>query len=93
MAPEILQGRYSSAADIFSLGLLMVEMAGNCLLPTSGEPWQKLRSNDLSEVPFEVSIGETLRAVIRDLLQAEPQKRPTALQIVQVADNWIKSHS
>lgn len=51
IAPEVLESHeYSTAADIFSLGLLMLEMAANIMLPHNGVHWQKLRSGDLSAV-------------------------------------------
>ncbi|GMM35067.1 tyrosine protein kinase [Saccharomycopsis crataegensis] len=50
IAPEILlKSEYSSAADIFSLGLIIVEIAANIYLPDNGVSWQKLRSGDLSD--------------------------------------------
>lgn len=50
IAPEILAERfYSKPADIFSLGLMMVEIAANIVLPDNGVHWHKLRSGDLSD--------------------------------------------
>ncbi|CAM9016530.1 unnamed protein product [Wickerhamomyces anomalus] len=50
IAPEIIsQQKYDKPADIFSLGLIMVEIAANIILPDNGVPWQKLRSGDLSD--------------------------------------------
>ncbi|ODV60541.1 kinase-like protein [Ascoidea rubescens DSM 1968] len=51
IAPEILlRSEYSKAADIFSLGLIIFEIAANIYLPDNGPSWQKLRSGDLSDV-------------------------------------------
>lgn len=50
IAPEILlKSNYSPSADIFSLGLITVEIAANIYLPDNGISWQKLRSGDLSD--------------------------------------------
>ncbi|ODV61733.1 kinase-like protein, partial [Ascoidea rubescens DSM 1968] len=50
IAPEILlKSEYGKPADIFSLGLMMVEIAANIYLPDNGLSWQKLRSGDLSD--------------------------------------------
>ena len=50
IAPEIIsRHEYTFAADIFSLGLIMVEVAANVILPDNGTPWQKLRSGDLTD--------------------------------------------
>lgn len=51
IGPEILMGLYDKPSDIFSLGLIMVEIAGNVELPDNGPTWQKLRSGDFSDVP------------------------------------------
>lgn len=40
---------YDKPADIFSCGLMMLEIAANIILPDNGIHWQKLRSGDLSD--------------------------------------------
>ncbi|KAK9475549.1 kinase-like domain-containing protein [Dipodascopsis tothii] len=50
IAPEVLAlQKYGQPADIFSFGLVMLEIAANIVLPDNGLPWQKLRSGDLSD--------------------------------------------
>ena len=51
IGPEILMGRYDKPADIFALGLIMLETAGNVMLPDNGASWQRLRTGDMSDVP------------------------------------------
>jgi mitosis inhibitor protein kinase SWE1 len=51
IGPEILLGQYDKPADIFALGLIMLEIAGNVQLPDNGPTWQRLRSGDMSDVP------------------------------------------
>ncbi|OLN85896.1 Mitosis inhibitor protein kinase wee1 [Colletotrichum chlorophyti] len=51
IGPEILRGDFNKPADIFSLGLITIEMAANVVLPDNGPTWVALRSGDLSEVP------------------------------------------
>ncbi|KAI9750893.1 MAG: hypothetical protein M4579_006255 [Chaenotheca gracillima] len=51
IGPEILMGQFDKPADIFALGLIMLEIAGNVELPDNGPSWQKLRSGDMSDVP------------------------------------------
>ena len=52
LGPEVLEDRqFDKPADIFALGLIMIETACNVELPDNGKSWQKLRSDDLSEVP------------------------------------------
>lgn len=50
IAPEIISDSiYDFRADIFSLGLMIVEIAANVVLPDNGNAWHKLRSGDLSD--------------------------------------------
>ncbi|KAJ5143125.1 Protein kinase [Penicillium bovifimosum] len=51
IGPEILMGQFDKPADIFSLGLIIFEIAGNVELPDNGASWQKLRNGDMSDVP------------------------------------------
>lgn len=64
IGPEILMGRFDKPADIFSLGLIMFEIAGNVELPDNGVSWQKLRNGDMSDVPSLTWSSET--TVFRD---------------------------
>lgn len=50
IAPELLNDKiYTPFADIFSVGLIILEIATNIVLPGNGLPWRKLRSGDLSD--------------------------------------------
>ncbi|KAF8865072.1 kinase-like protein [Acephala macrosclerotiorum] len=51
IAPEILKGHFDRPADIFSFGIIMLEIAANVRLPENGISWMKLRSGDPSDVP------------------------------------------
>ena len=43
LAPETLQGRFTKACDVFSLGITMLELACDLDLPRHGDLWQKIR--------------------------------------------------
>lgn len=50
IAPELINDKiYTPFADIFSVGLMILEIATNVILPDNGTPWRKLRSGDLSD--------------------------------------------
>lgn len=51
IGPEVLSGRFDKPADIFALGMIMLEIAGNVVLPDNGASWQRLRAGDLSDLP------------------------------------------
>lgn len=50
IAPELINDKiYTPFADVFSVGLIILEIATNVVLPGNGTPWRKLRSGDLSD--------------------------------------------
>jgi mitosis inhibitor protein kinase SWE1 len=52
IAPEVLHfQQYDTPVDIFSLGLTIIETAGNEALPPGGPEWQALRSGDIGVAP------------------------------------------
>ncbi|KAL8743767.1 MAG: hypothetical protein Q9190_003914 [Brigantiaea leucoxantha] len=65
IGPEILRGHYDKPADIFALGLIMLEIAGNVMLPDNGVSWQRLRAGDMSDVPSLTFSSETSN-ILRD---------------------------
>ncbi|KAJ1985427.1 mitosis inhibitor protein kinase swe1 [Dimargaris cristalligena] len=82
IAPEVLTGCYDKPADIFSLGLLLLEVTANVVLPDNGPAWQKLRSGDLSDCQFDAGTSSELVDLITEMLQPLPEDRPTIDQIV-----------
>lgn len=63
LAPEALRSEIDKPADIFSLGLIMLEIAANVKLPENGATWTALREGDFSEVP---TLTQDATAVTRD---------------------------
>ncbi|KAJ9114634.1 hypothetical protein QFC22_005509 [Naganishia vaughanmartiniae] len=81
MAPEMLHGQYSMAADIFSFGLVILETSTNICVPDGGAPWHALRENDFSVVDFS-AISPALTDLITQCMRADPTERPTVKDIV-----------
>ncbi|EAU91472.2 other/WEE protein kinase [Coprinopsis cinerea okayama7 len=73
LAPEVLQGRYSKAADVFSFGMTILETATNIVVPDQGESWHRLRREDFSEVDWEGS--NELLTLIQDMMRTDPAER------------------
>jgi mitosis inhibitor protein kinase SWE1 len=74
MAPEMLKGKAGPSADIFSVGLMILETAANVMLPDNGPSWVRLRSGDLSEVPSltwtpSSEVQQDVASIISDDLQ------------------------
>ncbi|XP_007937738.1 membrane-associated tyrosine- and threonine-specific cdc2-inhibitory kinase [Orycteropus afer afer] len=77
MAPELLQGSFGTAADVFSLGLAILEVACNMELPHGGEGWQQLRQGYLPP-EFTAGLSSELRTVLATMLEPDPTLRATA---------------
>nr|VWO98310.1 Map kinase [Ganoderma boninense] len=73
LAPEVLQGRYGKAADVFSLGMTMLEAASNIVVPDQGEAWHRLRREDFCQVELDVS--PELWDLIKSMMRAAPALR------------------
>lgn len=67
IGPEILMGTYDKPADVFALGLIMLETAGNVELPDNGASWQKLRNGDMSDVPSLTWSSDNASHIFRDV--------------------------
>ena len=65
IGPEILRGHFDKPADVFALGLIMLEIAGNVMLPDNGASWQRLRTGDMSDVPSLTWSSDSIN-VLRD---------------------------
>ncbi|XP_055638031.1 membrane-associated tyrosine- and threonine-specific cdc2-inhibitory kinase [Toxorhynchites rutilus septentrionalis] len=88
IAPELMEGRYTKAVDIFSLGIAILELSCNLELPSNGPLWQNLRSGSL---PAEIlcRLSQDLQDVIRWMISPAPESRPSVdilLQCSRIAD-------
>ncbi|XP_007572863.1 membrane-associated tyrosine- and threonine-specific cdc2-inhibitory kinase [Poecilia formosa] len=81
MAPELLRGEYGPAADVFSLGVSILELACNLEVPNGGEGWQQLRQGHLPS-EFTNGLSVELQSVLRMMLDPEPNERPTVSQLL-----------
>lgn len=81
IGPEILMGRYDKPADVFALGLIMLETAGNVELPDNGVSWQKLRNGDMSDVP-SLTWSSATSGILRDA-SGNPVCRESTFEVNQ----------
>ncbi|XP_037319165.2 membrane-associated tyrosine- and threonine-specific cdc2-inhibitory kinase isoform X2 [Pungitius pungitius] len=81
MAPELLRGNYGPAADVFSLGVSILELACNMEVPNGGDGWQQLRQGCLPS-EFTSGLSAELQSVLRMMLAPEPSERPTVSELL-----------
>ncbi|XP_052888895.1 membrane-associated tyrosine- and threonine-specific cdc2-inhibitory kinase wee-1.3 [Anopheles moucheti] len=77
MAPELMEGMYTKAADIFSLGIATLELACNLELPANGRLWQRLRSGQPLPENLACNISPALKTIIHSMMHPIPDERPT----------------
>jgi membrane-associated tyrosine- and threonine-specific cdc2-inhibitory kinase len=82
LAPELMQGDYCLANDIFSLGITLLELACGLELPMNGTLWQELRTKVLPETAMD-SLSVGLKEIIRSMMEPDPLKRPTVDQLLK----------
>jgi len=74
LAPELMQGRFTKNADIFSLGITLLELASDLDLPRGGYTWHQLRNGQLPDV-FTQGVSPELRRLISWMMDPLPQQR------------------
>ncbi|CAL8284450.1 unnamed protein product [Merluccius merluccius] len=74
MAPELLRGEYGPAADVFSLGVSILELVCNMEVPKGGEGWQQLRKGCLP-TEFTNVLSSELQTVLKMMLAPESLER------------------
>lgn len=73
MAPEVLKNKCYFKSDVFSLGLIYLELINGVSLPRTGEEYMKLRRND-----FE---GWKMDGICQRMLEKSLPQRCTSLDI------------
>jgi serine/threonine protein kinase len=64
-------------ADIFSIGLILLEMAANIILPENGPIWHQLRSGNLDGIDFGTN-SNMLCDFIKCMLGTAGSDRPSS---------------
>ena len=84
LAKELMQGKFTPAADVFSLGITVLEMACDIELPNSGNNWHLLRDGN---IPFETfnPISQNLRQVIISMMAPDYRRRPTTSELLSLS--------
>jgi len=83
LAPELMEGKFTKAADIFSLGITLLELSCSLELPLNGPLWHQLRQNQLP-LEFIQGLSDDLIVLITSMMQADSDQRPTVEQIMNM---------
>lgn len=88
LAPECLDGSQGFPSDVFSFGLIILELLTNISLPAMGDSWLKLRRGVFDEVPFD-GVDPIFIDLILWMTQPIPSNRGDILEINQFVTNQI----
>lgn len=83
LASETMQGKFTKAADIFSLGITIFEVASGLELPKRGEVYHKLRHNEIEDLYFN-GLSAELVTIIKMMMEQDYTKRPTIDDLLQL---------
>lgn len=94
MAPELLDEQpLTKCSDIFSLGLILLELAANIELPSQGDAWRALRMNQFQEIHIDEHISYDLIHLIFSMLHSDPSQRPSLDYILDEASMHLRLHN
>jgi len=80
LSRDLLESNPSTAADIFSFGMVVYELRSGEELPGSGDRWIELRSGSVGP---PADCGSELAEVIRGMMNPAREARPSAEEILQ----------
>uniref|UniRef100_A0A1B6KHC2 non-specific serine/threonine protein kinase n=1 Tax=Graphocephala atropunctata TaxID=36148 RepID=A0A1B6KHC2_9HEMI len=85
MAPELLASKkdFTTKADIFSLGITILELAGNLCLPSNGEVWKALREDTFPFLQTK-DLSDDLFYLLKKMMSPEAPLRPSAKEILSL---------
>eukprot|EP00930_Biecheleria_cincta_P032856 TRINITY_DN22768_c0_g1_i1.p1 TRINITY_DN22768_c0_g1~~TRINITY_DN22768_c0_g1_i1.p1 ORF type:complete len:812 (+),score=145.84 TRINITY_DN22768_c0_g1_i1:35-2470(+) len=96
MAPEVYEGRYDTAADVWSIGVILFEMVSNRHpFYSPGNDLEAVRNRILNPGGADFSdpawskVSSTAQRFCRAALTKDPRKRATAKELL--ADRWLES--
>lgn len=83
LAGEVLNRIYTLSCDIFSLGITMLELATDLVLPSNGPLWHQLRREPLPDEYYQDTVPVEIRQLIPSMMLLDYQKRPSVEDLLQ----------
>ncbi|XP_022238846.1 membrane-associated tyrosine- and threonine-specific cdc2-inhibitory kinase-like isoform X2 [Limulus polyphemus] len=84
LAPELLEGKFTKAADIFSLGITILELASDLDLPRGGDGWHLLREGRIP-LEFLTELSPELKQIIQLMMLPDHRERPSAAELLNLS--------
>lgn len=85
LAPELMEGQFCLANDIFSLGISLLELACSLELPSNGSLWQELRNGILPDHAMnKFQLSQDLQTIIRSMMNPNPAMRPNVNELLEI---------
>lgn len=81
MAPEVAKGRYGREVDVYALGIILYEMLTG-RVPFEGQTTAEILMKHLTSDPDVSVLPDSLRRVIADALEKDPDKRTSSVDEV-----------
>ena len=75
IAKDLLESRPSTAADVFSFGITLLEVKRGQELPGHGEEWEALRAGGAAQLPSTATSDAQLVALIQGMMSARAEER------------------
>ncbi|KAG0440775.1 Mitosis inhibitor protein kinase wee1 [Dictyocoela muelleri] len=89
MPPEVLKNQWGPFVDIFSLGLIFLELKLEIILPTFGDSWMRLRQDDFKDLNFEMIESDEL-IILKRMVSSDFTLRPRAKDVYEFFVNKEK---
>ena len=83
MAQELLDSKFTCKADIYSLGVVVLEISTGLDPPKYGSLWHRLRSGGTIPIEFSSQISSDLHRIIVLMLR-DWEERPSAQELLQM---------
>ena len=84
LAAEVLTERkFTKAADIFALGVTILELATDLDLPKHGHLWHQLRQTG-PDPQLTKHLSQDLRSVIQLMMGNDHERRPNVKQVLNI---------
>lgn len=80
--PEVVRGQVTSASDIYSFGMCVFEWASNGQASLQHKAYPSLKGINALRTQIPLKWGDWVHDLIRQCLQAVPESRPSAQELI-----------